>query len=99
MTEITYSIAEARNQFASIVRDAEETNRPVQVTRRGLPVVVILSAKEYAKLLVNQPKHDFWTAYLEWREKWDIDNLDIEPNDIWGDVRDRTPIPDTNPWD
>lgn len=98
MTETTYSIAEARNQFAAIVRDAEDTNQPVQVTRRGQPVAVILSAEEYAKLLANQPKRDFWTAYLEWRQKWDIDNLDIDPDDIWADVRDRTPAPDTNPW-
>lgn len=97
MLEKTYSIAEARNQFAAIVRDAEETNRPVQVTRREQPVAVILSAKEYAKFQTHKPKRDFWTAYLEWREKWDIDNLDIDPNDIWGDVRDRTPTPITNP--
>ncbi|KAA3664956.1 MAG: type II toxin-antitoxin system Phd/YefM family antitoxin [Chloroflexi bacterium] len=98
MEEQKYSIAEARNQFAAIVRDAEKTNQPVQVTRRGQPVAVILSAEEYARLIANQPKQDFWTAYLEWRKKWNVDELDMDPDEIWGDVRDRTPAADTNPW-
>ncbi|WP_420630696.1 type II toxin-antitoxin system Phd/YefM family antitoxin [Candidatus Leptofilum sp.] len=55
----TYSIAEARNQFAALVRDAEESKQPVQVTRRGQPVAVILSAEEYGRLLANQSKRDF----------------------------------------
>lgn len=36
----TYSIAEVRNQFASLIRDAEANNQPVQVTRRGLKLVI-----------------------------------------------------------
>lgn len=98
MTDITYSIAEARNRFAELVREAEETKKPVQVTRRGQPVAVILSAEEYARLLSNQPKRNFWAAYQQWRAEWDVDNLGIDPDDIWGDVRDKTPVPDTNPW-
>lgn len=97
MTETTYSIAEARNQFAAIVRDAEETNQPVQVTRRGQPVAVILSAEEYAKLMANQPKRDFWQAYLAYKEKWQDETMDIE-DDIWKDVRDKSPGREENPW-
>lgn len=97
MTEITYSIAEARNQFAAIVRDAEETNQPVQVTRRGQPVAVILSAEEYAKLIANQPKRDFWQAYLAYKEKWQDELMDTE-DDIWKDVRDKSPGREENPW-
>jgi prevent-host-death family protein len=94
----SYSIAEARNQFAALVRDAEESNRPVEVTRRGQPVAVILSAEEYARLLANQPERDFWAAYEEWRQKWQVPDLDMDPEEIWGDVRERTPAPDVNPW-
>ena len=94
----TYSIAEARNQFATLVRDAEESNQPVQVTRRGQPVAVILSAEEYARLLANQPERDFWSAYQEWRQKWNVSELDMNPDEIWVDVRERTPAPDTDPW-
>ena len=31
----TYSIAEVRNQFAALIRQVEEEQTPVQVTRRG----------------------------------------------------------------
>ena len=94
----SYSIAKARNQFAALVRDAEESNQPVQVTRRGQPVAVILSAQEYARLLANQPERDFWAAYQEWRQKWHAAELDLDPDAIWGDVRDQTPAPNSDPW-
>lgn len=94
----TYSIAEARNQFAALVRDAEENNQAVQVTRRGQPVAVILSAQEYARLLASQPKRDFWAAYKEWRQRWNVSELDLDPNEIWSDVRDQSPAPDNDPW-
>jgi len=94
----SYSIAEARNQFAALVRDAEENNQPVQVTRRGQPVAVILSAQEYARLLANQPERDFWAAYQEWRQQWHVSELDLDPDEIWGDVRDQAPAPDSDPW-
>jgi prevent-host-death family protein len=94
----TYSIAEARNQFAALIRQVQEGETAVRVTRRGEPVAVILSQQEYEALSARPPQKDFWTAYLEWREKWDVDNMDIDPDDIWGDIRDRTPVPDSNPW-
>ena len=93
----THSIAEARNQFAALIRNAEENHQPVQVTRRGQPVAVILSAKEYARLLANQLERNFWTAYQDWRQKWNISDLDIDPEEIWGDVREQTTAPDRDP--
>lgn len=98
MAQTTYSIAEARNQFTALIRNVENTAQSIEVTRRGHPVVVILSTEEYARLLDNQPKRDFWAAYQEWRKKWSIDELDIDPDEIWGNIRDRTPAPDTNLW-
>jgi len=94
----TYSIAEARNQFAALIRDAEENNQRVQVTRRVQPVAVILSAEEYARLLANQPERNFWAAYQAWRQKWNVAELDMDPDEIWGDVREKTPAPDEDPW-
>ena len=41
-----YSIAEARNNLARLVHDAEDGD-PVHLTRRGLPVAVILSLADY----------------------------------------------------
>ncbi|MCP5097704.1 MAG: type II toxin-antitoxin system Phd/YefM family antitoxin [Chloroflexi bacterium] len=95
--ETTYSIAEARNQFTAIVRNTEESSQPVHVTRRGQPAVVILSAEEYARLLANQPKQDFWRAFLEYKEKWQDEPMDIE-EDIWQDVRDKSAGREVNSW-
>ena len=94
----TYSIAEARNRFAALIRQAEKSKKPVQVTRRGESVAVILSADEYDRLLANQPEQDFWTASQSWREKWRAADLDIDPDEIWQETRDKTPAPDVNPW-
>ncbi|MCB8945289.1 MAG: type II toxin-antitoxin system Phd/YefM family antitoxin [Ardenticatenaceae bacterium] len=93
----TYSIAEARDRFAALVRDAEETKQPVQVTRRGQTVAVILSVEEYDRLLSQQPKQNFWEAYLAYKEQWQDVLMDID-DDIWEDVRDRTPPSEVNPW-
>ncbi|MBK8904507.1 MAG: type II toxin-antitoxin system Phd/YefM family antitoxin [Anaerolineaceae bacterium] len=96
---VSYSIAEARNQFTILIRNAEENNQPVQVTRRGQPVAVILSAEEYARLVANQPQRNFWAAYQEWRQRWNISGLDIDPEEIWGNVREHAPAPDNEPGD
>ena len=95
---VSYSIAEARNQFTALVRDAEERKKPIQVTRRGQPVVVILSTEEYDRLLANQPERDFWATVEEWQQNWQVAKLDMDPEEIWGDVRDQTPAPDVDPW-
>lgn len=94
---MTFSITEARNQFATLIRNAEENHQPVQVTRRGQPVVVILSTEEYARLLANQPERNFWAAYQGWRQKWNFSELNIDPEEIWGDVREQTAAPDNDP--
>ncbi len=44
-----YSIAEARNNLARLVHEAEDGD-PVHLTRRGLPVAVILSLAEYERM-------------------------------------------------
>ena len=33
----------------------------------------------------------FWDAMQKWRREYDIENLDIDPDEIWGDIRDKSP--------
>lgn len=94
----SYSIVEARNNFAALVRDAENSDTPVQVTRHGKPVVVILSMEEYERLKNPQPKRDWLTEHLAWRAEWGVDDMDFDPDEIWGDVRDKSPGREDNPW-
>jgi prevent-host-death family protein len=44
-----YSIAEARQLFTQLVREAE-SGRSFEITRRGRPVAVIVSAAGFARL-------------------------------------------------
>jgi prevent-host-death family protein len=82
-----YSIAEARNRFAQIVHDAEN-GKPVQITRRGKPVAIVLSLSEYQRLISE--KLGFGAALAEFRQKYQIQALDINPDEVFNDVRDRS---------
>lgn len=94
----SYSIVEARNNFATLVRDAETTKLPINVTRRGESVAVILAKDEYERLVQSAPQQTLYDAIMAWREKWDIDNSEAE-NDDWWDVRDKTPAPTKSMFD
>ena len=56
-----YSIAQARDNLAAIVHELDRTTS-VEITRRGLPVAVLLSKDEYDRL---QGKHGgFWLSLI-----------------------------------
>ncbi len=44
-----YSIAEARHDLAAIVKELEQ-QPAIQITRRGQPVAVLVSAREFERL-------------------------------------------------
>ncbi len=44
-----WTLQDAKNKFSSVV-EAALAGRPQEVTKRGKPAVVILSASEYARL-------------------------------------------------
>jgi prevent-host-death family protein len=81
------SIADARDGFAQIIHEVEEGKR-VEVTRRGRPVAVILAAAQYEQLAAG--KRGFAEAARQWRETYRAEQLDIDPDEIWGDVRGRS---------
>jgi prevent-host-death family protein len=94
----TYSIAEARDQFAALIRRVELDKKAVQVTRRGDPVVMILPVAEYQRLVAAQPRQDFWQAYQAWRNAWQVDTWE-EEIDPFADIRDKHPGRDITLWD
>jgi prevent-host-death family protein len=83
-----YSIAQARDQLAGIVHDAE-AGTPIELTRRGRPVAVIVSLQEYRRLASEQ-KQEFWAAYEKFRAETDLEHLGIGP-EVFDGVRDRSP--------
>lgn len=83
----TYSLAEARDNLTAIVRDVEKAS-PVELTRRGKPVVVIISIDEYRRL--TAPAGSFSAALDRFREEADLDQLDLGPG-LFEDLRDAEP--------
>ena len=90
----SYSIAQARDKFTSIVHDVEQLSS-VELTRRGKPIAVIVSIAEYQRL--KEGKKDFWDAVVEFRNSVDWDDFD-DDEDIFENVRDRSPGREENPW-
>jgi len=82
-----YSIAEARHNLAAIVHELDRRAR-IELTRRGEPVAVLLSMREYRRLIT--PGGGFWDAYESFRETVDLRQLNIEPA-IFEGLRDRSP--------
>lgn len=81
-----YSIATARNQLPAIVHEVEN-GPPVELTRRGRRVAVLLSARDYERL---QPRRRSLSAAIKaFRDRVDVSDLDID--EIFADVRDRSP--------
>ncbi len=83
-----YSIAEARDNLPGVVHEAEGGTR-VELTRRGKPVAVLIGIEDYERLA--EGRRDFWEAYEEVRREFDFAELGIDPDEIFGDVRDSSP--------
>lgn len=81
-----YSIAQARDHLPALVHDAEKGSL-VELTRRGKAVAVLISVAEYERLSHERP--DVWLLLKAFRERNDLEELDVE--EIFGDVRDRSP--------
>lgn len=88
------SIAEARNRFANVVHETERSG-PVEVTRRGQPVAVILSIKDYRRL--SAKKRGFWEAYEKLHNDPTLPKVDIDPA-IFEGLRDDMHPEGPNPW-
>jgi len=86
MTHV-YSIAEARDNLARAVHEAE-AGRRVEIHRRGKPVAVLLSAGEYLRL--TRPEADFGQAIRHFRRLQDVAAADIAA-ETFDSIRDPSP--------
>lgn len=87
MAEKSYSVAEARQSLARLIRSAGQ-GRAVRITRRGQPVAVLLSAVEY--LALSGESRSFAEAFGAIRERLDVDQLGIGAGEFTG-LRDDSP--------
>jgi len=86
MTHV-YSIAEARDNLARAVHEAE-AGRPVEIHRRGKLVAVLLSAADYLRL--TRPRADFGRAVRDFRRVHAVAAAGLEP-ETFDDLRDPSP--------
>ena len=82
-----YSIAEARQNLSAVVHELERRAR-IELTRRGRPVAVMLSMREFER--VSEPRKRFWDAYEAFRQTANLPQLGIDPT-VFDGVRDRSP--------
>lgn len=83
----SYSIAEARDNLARIVHEAE-SGKTVKLTRRGKAVAVLLSQEEYQQM--RPAGKGFWKASQEFRAKHDLKALGFTDTEFEG-LRDKSP--------
>ena len=81
------SVAEARQNFARLIKRAEQ-GKAIEITRRGEPVAVLISASEYLALTGDRPS--FMEAAWRVRERLDVESLGIR-GDEFEDLRDASP--------
>ncbi len=82
-----FSIAEARQNLAAIIHELEQDS-PVELTRRGEPVAVLLSTEDYQRRLT--PSAQFWQAYIAFRADLAVEGL-VDTSDAFADLRDYSP--------
>ena len=80
-----HSIAEARNNLPSLVR-AAESGKAVELTRRGEPVAVLIGRRQYERLTLKY--RGFSEAYGDFTRKIDLEELAINPDELFAGARD-----------
>jgi prevent-host-death family protein len=81
-----YSIAEARSHLPHIV-DQAEAGVEVELTRRGQPVAVLVSSREFERL--RGKRLHFRDAYREFLERHSLREIGVD-EDFAASTRDRT---------
>ena len=82
-----YSIVEARNSLPSLVR-AAESGKAVELTRRGEPVAVLIGRRQYERLTMKHRR--FSEAYEDFTREIDLDELAIDPHELFAGARDQS---------
>jgi prevent-host-death family protein len=79
-----HSIAEARTHLPRLIREAESGD-PIELTRRGESVAVLIGRKQYERLARRSRR--FSEAWSEFTQEFDLKDLAIDTDEIFG-VRD-----------
>ena len=87
MAATKVSVAEARKNFARLIRRAQQ-GKTIEITRRGEPVAVLLSATEYSAIMGE--RSSFIDAMSQVRERLGVADLEIGDAEFEG-LREESP--------
>lgn len=82
---LRYSIAEARISLPAIVDQAAAGER-VELTRRGKPVAVVVSLREFERL--RGDRSGFRNAYKKFLDRYSLDEIGLD-DDFAAAARDK----------
>ena len=88
-----YSIEQIAVNLNKIIQEVEQ-GEPIEITRHGQQIAVILSTAEY-ELLMNK-RSGFWKSIEKFRQEIIEEGIEIDPNEVWKDVRDKSPGREVN---
>ncbi len=80
-----YSIAHARGNLPSLIREAEN-GRTVELTRCGELVAVLVGRRTFEPLSTG--RRGFVDAYRDSREAFDLNALALDPDELFEGTRD-----------
>ncbi len=80
----TLSIAEARRNLPTLIRDAE-SGKAVTLTRRGTPVAVLVGRRQYEQLAAG--RRSFSEAYGDFAKGSNLVELELDPDALFADTR------------
>jgi prevent-host-death family protein len=81
----TYSVAEARSSLPAIL-DQAESGLDVELTRRGKPVAVVVSMREFERLRGDRPR--FGEVYRNFLKTHSLDAIGVD-DDCFASGRER----------
>jgi hypothetical protein len=70
------------------VHELEDVHR-VYITRRGETVAVLISKAQYDR--IQSRRSGFWQSYQSFRKNVNLKQVNIDPSEVWGNVRDKAP--------
>lgn len=83
-----YPIEQIASNLGRILQEVEQ-GEPIQISWQGKQVAVMLSAAEYERLI--NKKAGFWESVEQFRQEYEIEKADIDPDVVFADVRDKSP--------
>jgi prevent-host-death family protein len=78
-----WTLQDAKNRFSAVV-DAALAGTPQEVTRRGKPAVVVLSAEEYHRLILNETaqRESFADHLMAFPGDGTVPRAKVRPRDV-----------------